>query len=76
MTELAKWVWIVLIVVLCFGANIIWFVLAEVILILLIWWLKPEWPETRCLPGKDRRNARTRHLHQEREENHWELYTS
>ena len=43
MTELAKWVWIVLIVVLCFGANIIWFVLAEVILILLIWWLKPEW---------------------------------
>ena len=75
MTELAKWVWIVLIVVLCFGANIIWFVLAEVILILLIWWLKPEWPETRCLPGKGRRNARTRHLHQEREENHWELYT-
>ena len=43
MTELAKWVWIILLIVLFVGTNIIWFILAEVILFLLIWWLKPEW---------------------------------
>ena len=43
MNELAKWVWIILLSVLFLGEYVFWFILAEVILILLIWWLKPEW---------------------------------
>lgn len=43
MTQLAKMVWWFLLAVFFIGTNIIWYVLAEVILILLVWWLKPEW---------------------------------
>lgn len=43
MNELAKWVWIILLSVLFWGEYVFWFILAEIILILLVWWLKPEW---------------------------------
>ena len=36
-------VWWFLLAVFFIGTNIILYVLAEVIHILLVWWLKPEW---------------------------------
>ena len=43
MTSLAKMVWFFILAVFFVGTNIVWYILAEVILILLVWWLKPEW---------------------------------
>lgn len=43
MNELAKWVWIILIVILFVGTDIFWILGASVVVGLLILWLKPEW---------------------------------
>lgn len=43
MKELAKWIWIVLIVVLFLGTNVFLVVAINIVIIMLIWWLKPEW---------------------------------
>lgn len=43
MTDLAKWVWIIIIVIFFVGTDILWIVGAAVVVGLLILWLKPEW---------------------------------
>ena len=43
MNELAKWVWIVIIVILFVGTDILWIVGAAVVVGLLVLWIKPEW---------------------------------
>lgn len=43
MTELAKWAWIIVLIVFFVGENIIWYILGFVVVYLLIRWLKPEW---------------------------------
>ena len=45
MTEIAKWAWIILLIVLFFGPWIFAILAADVILFLLLKWLKPEWVE-------------------------------
>lgn len=43
MTQLAKWVWIILLIIFFVGTNIFWFLLADIVVFLLVLWLKPEW---------------------------------
>jgi len=43
MTDLAKWVWIIIIVIFFVGTDIFWIIGASALAVLLIWWLKPEW---------------------------------
>jgi hypothetical protein len=43
MTELAKWAWIIVLIIFFVGTDILWFILADVVVFLLILWLKPEW---------------------------------
>ena len=45
MKELAKWAWIILLALLYVGPYIFLVVLADVIVFLLVLWLKPEWIE-------------------------------
>ena len=43
MTELAKWAWIIFFIVLFAGFWGFVIIAAEVVVFLLMWWLKPEW---------------------------------
>lgn len=43
MTELAKWVWIIIIVIFFVGTDILWILGVSIVVGLLILWLKPEW---------------------------------
>lgn len=43
MTELAKWAWIIVLIIFFVGYDFLWFIAADVVVFLLIWWLKPEW---------------------------------
>ncbi len=45
MTELAKWVWIIILVVLFIGPWIFALIAFDVAVYFLIMWLKPEWLE-------------------------------
>ena len=45
MTELDKWAWFILLTILFVGTDIIWFLLASVVIFLLVLWLRPEWLE-------------------------------
>jgi hypothetical protein len=45
MTELAKWVWILILTIFFVGTDIFYIFGASVIVGLLIAWLKPEWYE-------------------------------
>jgi hypothetical protein len=45
MAELAKWAWIILLVVIWLGPWIFAIVAVDIIIFCLIVWLKPEWLE-------------------------------
>lgn len=45
MNQVAKWVWTIILAAFTLGYWVFVFLLAETIVILLIWWLKPEWLE-------------------------------
>lgn len=45
MTELAKWAWILLLIILFAGPWVFAIIAADVAAFLLVWWLKPEWLE-------------------------------
>ena len=43
MTELAKWAWLILLIILFTGPWIFAILAADVVVFLLVAWLKPEW---------------------------------
>ena len=43
MTQLVKMIWLAILVIFFVGINIVWFILAEIVVFMLILWLKPEW---------------------------------
>lgn len=43
MTELAKWAWIVLLIVLFIGPWVFAILAADLIIFGLVWYFKPEW---------------------------------
>lgn len=45
MNSLAKWVWLIIAVILFIGTNIVWYILATVVTFLLVWRFRPEWLE-------------------------------
>ena len=43
MTELAKWAWLILVIILFIGPAIFVILGIDIAVVLLVWWLKPEW---------------------------------
>jgi len=43
MTDLAKWVWIFLIIIFFVGSDIFYIIGVALVVFLLVLWLKPEW---------------------------------
>lgn len=43
MTELAKWAWLILLIILFVGPWIFAIIAADIVIFLLVLWLKPEW---------------------------------
>ena len=43
MNELAKWAWIIILIIFFVGTDIFYIIGAAVVIGLLILWLKPEW---------------------------------
>jgi len=43
MTELAKWAWLILVIILFIGPYIFVVLGIDIVVVLLVWWLKPEW---------------------------------
>lgn len=43
MTELAKWVWILILIIFFIGSGMTYFVIANAIVIFLVYVFKPEW---------------------------------
>ena len=45
MTELAKWAWLLFIIVFFVGAKFVLILIAEIVLILFLYWINPKWFE-------------------------------
>ena len=45
MTELAKWAWLILLIILFLGWHFFVIIAIDVVAFILIAWLKPEWLE-------------------------------
>jgi hypothetical protein len=45
MTELAKWAWLILLIILFLGTDFFIILAIDVVAFILIAWLKPEWLE-------------------------------
>ena len=43
MSELAKWVWLILLIILFAGPHTVIIIVADLLLILAIWIFKPQW---------------------------------
>jgi len=43
MTQLAKWVWLAILIIFFVGKNIVWFLLADIVVFLLVLIFKPKW---------------------------------
>jgi len=43
MTQLAKWVWLSILIIFFVGKNIVWFLLADIVVFLLVLIFKPKW---------------------------------
>lgn len=43
MTELAKWAWIILLIILFVGPWIFAIIAFDIVVFFLVYWLKPEW---------------------------------
>ena len=41
--KITKWMWMILIILFTVGLDFLWWLLAEAVLFLLVWWLRPEW---------------------------------
>lgn len=43
MKAIAKWAWIIVLIIFFVGFDIVWFIIVPFVLVLLVCWLKPEW---------------------------------